>query len=82
VYHDKLKICSGGNLFGISAGAHAGYSENESDALASANEKKHRTMNITYNVGRALYSMSLNLHVGIVSESGTASGQQELRADS
>lgn len=60
LYYNKLKIRSGGNLFGISAGAHAGYSQNESDALASANEKKHRTMNITYNVGRAICSMSVN----------------------
>ncbi|OOQ89179.1 hypothetical protein PEBR_10955 [Penicillium brasilianum] len=49
-----IEASIGGNLFGISAGAHAGYSQNESDALASANEKKHRTMNITYNFPRAV----------------------------
>ncbi|OQD85065.1 hypothetical protein PENANT_c011G00632 [Penicillium antarcticum] len=55
-----IEASIGGTLFGISAGAQAGYSESDSDAVASANEKKHRTMNITYNVGRSIL-LSLEL---------------------
>jgi hypothetical protein len=44
---------SGGGLFGYSAAAKGGFSKSDSDALATSEQSKQRTMNITYNVSRA-----------------------------
>ncbi|KAJ6006297.1 hypothetical protein N7451_004241 [Penicillium sp. IBT 35674x] len=44
----------GGGLFGYSAAAKGGFSKSETDALATSEQSKHRTMNITYNFPRVV----------------------------
>jgi hypothetical protein len=43
-------LFSGGNVFGASLSAKAGFSQSESQAMASSQSSSARTMNITYNV--------------------------------
>ncbi|KAJ5275573.1 hypothetical protein N7505_004118 [Penicillium chrysogenum] len=44
----------GGGLFGYSAAAKGGFSKSDSDALATSEQSKQRTMNITYNFPRVV----------------------------
>lgn len=59
--YNMLIIRSGGNLFSFSAGVKGGFSRSESDALASSQQSKNRTMNITYNVGSSNFQIFRNL---------------------
>ncbi|EPS39956.1 hypothetical protein H072_6225 [Dactylellina haptotyla CBS 200.50] len=49
-----IKASAGGSLFGASLSVKAGFSKNESKALASSSSSSTRSMNITYNFPRVV----------------------------
>ncbi|KAJ5691822.1 hypothetical protein N7462_001245 [Penicillium macrosclerotiorum] len=49
-----IEASIGGGLFGYSAAAKGGFSKSETDALATSEQSKHRSMNITYNFPRVV----------------------------
>ncbi|CAI7669546.1 unnamed protein product [Penicillium pancosmium] len=49
-----IEASAGGNVFGASLSAKAGFSQSESQAMASSQSSSARTMNITYNFPRVV----------------------------
>ncbi|KAB8275341.1 hypothetical protein BDV30DRAFT_247588 [Aspergillus minisclerotigenes] len=49
-----IEASAGGSLFGASLSVKGGFSQNESQALATSSSKSARSMNITYNFPRAI----------------------------
>ncbi|OGM41150.1 hypothetical protein ABOM_009856 [Aspergillus bombycis] len=49
-----IEASAGGSLFGASLSVKAGFSQNESQAVATSTSKSARSMNITYNFPRAI----------------------------